>query len=229
VIRYENAEFCAPELGAVETNGAEVEIRVDPEDYGRIFVFDRAGTFVCVAINPERQGVDRRAVALATQAVEKATKKQARQQWREAQRQAGGDHRQLVEQLMAGKLAEAEKITALPEPVELIAPRAIEEMGKALAAAADLASSQPAPTAAEMEQVRQTRRIEAVDMPVIEESDQERYIRLVAAERSYGHAPAGQDAVFVEWFRATRMKQRWYAEEIDDLITLEQRRRRLAN
>ena len=137
VIRYENAEFCAPELGAVEVNGAEVEVRVDPDDYGRIFVFDRAGTFLCAAINPERQGVDRRAVAFATQAVEKASKKQARQEWRQHQKAAGGDHRELVERLMAGKLAEAEKITALPERVELVAPRAIEEMGKALAAAVE--------------------------------------------------------------------------------------------
>jgi hypothetical protein len=56
-------DYLAAGLGAIV--GDKVQVRYDPIDMGRVYLFSEAGEFICVASNPERTGIDRREVAKA--------------------------------------------------------------------------------------------------------------------------------------------------------------------
>lgn len=55
--------YAAPALGALV--GEKVEVRLDPSDLGRVWVFERDGVFLCEATDVTRLGADRRDTAIA--------------------------------------------------------------------------------------------------------------------------------------------------------------------
>ena len=65
-IRVEGGTYIAPELG--EHMRERVQVRRDPGDWGRIYVFEACGAFICVAEDPERTGIDRAEVAARAKA-----------------------------------------------------------------------------------------------------------------------------------------------------------------
>lgn len=132
-IRIDGGVYIAPELGDIRWSEARVECRRDPVDLGRIFVFAE-GAFICIAQDAERLGADRRVIAVAAKQVEKATKKQARQKLKEAEKLAGGDSRRLVEGYVESKLARGSGVVSMPVAGDVVAPAAVVEAGRALAA-----------------------------------------------------------------------------------------------
>ncbi len=68
-IRVEGAEFWAPDLIPYIGTGDRFDVRLDPEDMGRVWVYHADPfAFLCIAENPERAGLSR--AALAAEAVE---------------------------------------------------------------------------------------------------------------------------------------------------------------
>ncbi|MDR1659550.1 MAG: Mu transposase C-terminal domain-containing protein [Desulfovibrio sp.] len=77
-IHVGNGKYIAAELGAII--GSEVQVRMEEEDAGRIYVFDTNGIFICQAVDAEMEGVSRREIAVAARAVQNAVEnKKARE------------------------------------------------------------------------------------------------------------------------------------------------------
>lgn len=70
-IQVENADFYSHDLIPYIGTGERFEIRLDPEDMGRIWVYrPEPFQFVCIAENPERRGLDRAALAAEAKALQ---------------------------------------------------------------------------------------------------------------------------------------------------------------
>lgn len=110
-IKLDGAMFIAPELEAWV--GREVEIRYDPADLGRIYVFD-GSSFVCVAVCPERTGVDRRAIAVEAKRRQRARVAAGRKVLRAAAKAQG--LQQIAEEIVAAERERAANLVAFPQP-----------------------------------------------------------------------------------------------------------------
>ncbi len=114
-----------------------VHVRQDPTDYGRIVVYtapdaDGMSTFICVAEDPSRTGVDRQAVAAQARANWRARNRSERERTRELERQHLPSH--AIDKVLANAGREAGKVVALPV-------RGPEHRTGALDAAADAADA----------------------------------------------------------------------------------------
>ncbi|MDR2745694.1 MAG: Mu transposase C-terminal domain-containing protein [Desulfovibrio sp.] len=69
-IRVDKGTYIAPELGG--RVGDDVQVRMDEDNAGYIYVFDLNGIFICRAEDPELTGVSRRDIALAARRFQKA-------------------------------------------------------------------------------------------------------------------------------------------------------------
>ena len=108
-IRLFSRWFIAPELA--DWVRQRVQVRFDPGDFGRLYVFDGEGAFICRAEAPELTGIDRQKVA------QEATKRQ-RQRIREGRKALKKLGRQVnetevAEEILAGEMAVAEKVVPL--------------------------------------------------------------------------------------------------------------------
>ena len=83
-ISYNHGRYVAAELGLHMRR--RVQIRLDPADYGRLYVFDEAGAYLCVAEDAQRTGVDLATVAAQAKAKRKQADKQGRAWARELSR-----------------------------------------------------------------------------------------------------------------------------------------------
>jgi len=83
-LQVEGAWYVAPELGAYV--GERVELRIDPADIGRLYVFDSEGQFICVAECPERTGISRAEVAAQARALQRQRVLQEREALKAAAR-----------------------------------------------------------------------------------------------------------------------------------------------
>ncbi len=71
-IRVENADFWAVELIPHINTGERFDVRLDPEDMGRVWVYrSEPFEFLCIAENPERAGLSRAALAAEAQALQR--------------------------------------------------------------------------------------------------------------------------------------------------------------
>lgn len=84
-IRAENATFIAPELGL--HIGETVFVRHDPDDLGRIYVFDQNGEYICEAHNPESLGISRKEAAAQAKIAHKKLHEEKRKEIKAIQRQ----------------------------------------------------------------------------------------------------------------------------------------------
>ena len=112
-LHVDGGEYIAGELG--DHMDQWVEVRLDPGDYGRVYVFDRTGDilkFVCVAEDPLRTGIDREAVAI-----------EAKRRWRAANRAARKHASDLIraseadaamDAVLAHASAEAKRVVSFP-------------------------------------------------------------------------------------------------------------------
>ncbi len=126
-IRLDRGDFIAPELGPHV--GETMFVRYDPDDLGRIIVFDADGAFVCIAECPERTGLDRRAWALA-----------ARRLQADAVRASRAGARRLIADIAPGTLMDellaaardgSDRVTDLPRAADKYDTEALAEAAMA--------------------------------------------------------------------------------------------------
>lgn len=129
--------------------GARLEVRLDPADYGRVWVFAREGDilrFVCVAEDPLRTGIDREAVAA-----------EARRRWHAANREARRMARELaaatapeaaMDEVLAAASARAERVVEFPAPRQAHRTDALDAAVAAAEAAGEGAAVARAPNTA---------------------------------------------------------------------------------
>ncbi len=108
-LRIDKAWFCAGELGPLV--GQLVQVRRDPSDVGRVWVFDGDGRFVCTAICPARTGVSRAEIAARATALYREALKEGRAALREAKKAA--DTSQMAEEILAERLRQRANVVPL--------------------------------------------------------------------------------------------------------------------
>jgi len=214
-IRVENADFQAVELIPFINTGERFEVRLDPEDMGRVYVYrPDPFEFVCIAQNPERTGLDRRQLAAEAKALQDRLIADGKAQIRAAKRRF--KPHELADTLMSGALpapAPAATITALPRAA-LPAPATVTAAGSAglSAAARAIEATKPAtasPRTSE-DNARQAdiaRRIAAP--PTAPEKPEERWWRRAQAieARVAAGEPVSEDDL--DWLASNRTSA-WY-------------------
>jgi transposase InsO family protein len=126
-IRLDRGTYIAAALGSLV--GEQVECRHDPADLGRIYVFTTEGAFVAIAEDPERTGIDRRAVAQAAKAVARRGVSEQRARLKEAAK-ALPKGAALAEAILDAA-APAPNVVAFPRAAAPHSTPAIEQLGRA--------------------------------------------------------------------------------------------------
>lgn len=111
-IELDRAWFIAQELAL--HIGNPVHVRFDPQDLGRIYVFDQDENFLCVAECPERTGMDRREVGIKGRAMQTARKQEEKRALKATARRLGTDD--IVNEILAERAEAAGKLARLPLP-----------------------------------------------------------------------------------------------------------------
>jgi hypothetical protein len=131
-LRIESAEFVHPELtGHI---GERVKVKCDPDDLGRVYVYDGTGEqFICIAECPERLGIARVEVAAAARRRQKEALAEGRALLREAKKAFKAED--VVNVVLEHRLAEAAKVTMLPRASTPYTTPQLEAAGEAARAA----------------------------------------------------------------------------------------------
>jgi len=109
-LRVENANFIAREL--VHHVGERVQVRLDPEDMGRIVIYSIDGEFICVAECPERSGANRQEIAMIAKAEQRELQKENKRVFKALSR----EHKPhtIVDDVMRMKKADASQVVHFP-------------------------------------------------------------------------------------------------------------------
>jgi transposase InsO family protein len=126
-LKVEGGEYDHPKLGGRE--GERVFVRLDPEDIGRIYVFDTERAFICVAEDPAITGVSRAAVAAERKAHQRTV---IAEQKAELKRRTKSSVVTAME-MLAHEESQAGKVTAFPKRTEI---HETEDLAQAAIAAA---------------------------------------------------------------------------------------------
>lgn len=134
-VRVAGGDFVSPDLAGIE--GCTVDVRYDPADMGVIYLFDpRSGAFLARAVCPEREGIDRRAVAIEVKRRQRQIVADGRKKLRRMSKAVRAEG--VAQEILDAASAPAGRVVALPrraDPVDTAA----------LAAAAQAARSADAP------------------------------------------------------------------------------------
>ncbi len=131
-------EYIAAELGAHV--GADVTVRLDPTNPGRIHVYRRTGVegrrteFLCIAEDPEVTGADRAEIAARARALADTADREARQWAADLKRRYEPEG--AMDRMLARAAEEAENVVALPRRGEAHETPALAEAARAAGAAA---------------------------------------------------------------------------------------------
>lgn len=204
-LRVDGGTFIAGELGSHV--GAAVEVRRDPADLGRIFVFDAEGCFLCVAYDPDRTGIDPQAVAQAAKRLAAQDLLAARRRIREAAKGAPKGAA-LAEAIIESGRRQAGQVVAFPRPAAPHSTPALTEHGRA--ARADDAPQAPVRTIVDEERSRRFAETERARADKAggnaaraeKEARTLRGLRLLAAEEA-GADLAPDDAAWFGRYRTT--------------------------
>lgn len=141
-LRVENANFIARELA--HHVGERVQVRLDPEDMGRIVIYSLEGDFICVAECPERTGANRQEIA----AIAKAEQRQVQRDLRAAQKANAREHRphEIVDAVMAMKRGDANQVVTFTGADARNTAHETPALSAAAIAARRLAGERDAPT-----------------------------------------------------------------------------------
>jgi transposase InsO family protein len=204
-IRIDGGIFIAPELGSHV--GSPVEVRRDPADLGRIYVFDAEGCFLCVAYDPDRVGIDRVAVAQAAKRIAQDDVLAARRRMREAAKgRPKGEA--LHDAIIQSGQRQASQVVAFPRPAAAHSTAALAAHGRA--ARADEAPQAPVRTIIDEERSRRFAETERARADKAggnaaraeKEARTLRGLRLLAAEEA-GADLAPDDAAWFGRYRTT--------------------------
>ncbi len=111
-VQVDGIHYIAPEMG--ERIGERVEVRYDPADRGRLFIFAASGAFLFLAEDPHRTGCDVTAMAVSAKARASRADCAARDTAR-ALKRTHAPERAMSDVLDAGH-HDAGKVVALPRP-----------------------------------------------------------------------------------------------------------------
>ncbi len=141
-LRVDGGVYIAAELGAVGV-GEVVRVRLDPTDRGRIHVYTMDWTFVCVAEDPLRTGIDRAEVAARAKALAREKDRTARGWAQDLIRRHRPEAAMDEVLALAGK--RAGKVVALPRPAQTHDTPALAAAAEAAAHASARTESPAAP------------------------------------------------------------------------------------
>ena len=111
-LKIDDAWFIAPEL-AVNLVGRDVQVRLDPLDLGRVYVF-HDGQFICVAECPERTGMNRQEVAQKAKKMQAAEVSRQKRELKAMARKVNTDD--VVQEILRHNAAQAGTLVAMPKP-----------------------------------------------------------------------------------------------------------------
>ncbi|MEN9844127.1 MAG: transposase, partial [Pseudomonadota bacterium] len=167
-------DYIAAELGAMV--GDKVQVRYDPVDLGRVYLFNEAGEFLCIACNPERTGIDRREVAKAASVEQKRIVKGLKKELKTAKSKA--DLKTIGQSIATKAAIDAGKVIPLfgtAEEYQNPQLLSAEEAAKAATETIPVARERTAADAVALAEV--TAQIEAKEQQQAEEMDHEQRIR----------------------------------------------------
>ena len=129
-IKVDGGLYVAAEL--VARQGDFVQARRDPADWGRIYVFAMDGTFICLADDPGRTGVDREAVATESKRRWRARNKAARKLVRDLDKAAHPG--EVADAALEYAKDEASRVRSFPAPAAAHGTPELDAAAKAAAA-----------------------------------------------------------------------------------------------
>lgn len=172
-LQIDGGWFIAPEL-AVNLIGRQVQVRLDPTDLGRVYVF-HDGQFICVAECPERTGMDRQRVAQQAKQLQTAEVSRQKRELKALARRVNTD--EVVQEILRADAERAGKLVSLPRPAA-----AVDTQGTRAAAAAVQAVDNPQsniPLAIQRQQALAAKSAPApVDIPLSDEAKFRRWLEL---------------------------------------------------
>lgn len=185
-------------IGADLDVGRRVHVRLDPDDVGRIWVYtdEDPWRFLCVASNPELEGLNRAEMAARIRALQAATIKAGKGELRRLERKAD------VHAVARRMIGEAPVGGDRPDNVTYLTP-ALEEAARAV-----VARRMPAPARPFLDTA-------SFDAPVPEEQPHERYARwkqLKALADAGAEIPADQ----ADWLHVYPTTPQWRAHRMAD-------------
>lgn len=210
-LKIDGAWFIAPEL-AVNLIGRDVQVRLDPVDLGRVYVFHE-GDFVCVAECPERTGMNRQAVA---QQAKRMQVEEVNRQKRELKALARKvDTTQVVDAILRQNAVDAGKLVAMPK-----ASTPFETQGTRAAAAATHAVDRGMNSAIppDLQRHMERRRAESIQRAPVShlKTDEEKFVEwleLDALHRRGESLPADRVKFHADWPKSTRWKVQWQSHQ----------------
>jgi putative transposase len=167
-------EYIAPGLGA--RVGDKVQVRYDPIDLGRMYVFSEHFEFICIACNPERTGISRQELAMAAKHEQDsdvaAFKTEIKKIKKAANVKAEGKLIASKEAIAAGKVVPIFQRTESHQPHHLLSA---EDAAKAASEIIPVARERTAADAVALAEV--TAQVEAKEQQQSEAMDHEQRIR----------------------------------------------------
>ncbi|MCA1910258.1 MAG: DDE-type integrase/transposase/recombinase [Magnetospirillum sp.] len=158
-----------------------VFVRLDPHDMGVIWVFtEDHSEFICKAVNVERQGIDRAAMAGEAHAAQKAHLDDLRAKHRAARR--GFKPHVMVERRLVAARNAATKVVTLTRASETTSTPALDAIGKGMAAGKPVAAK-PATAAQQARQARLEAEMTAPAQVVTLNTKAAQFARAVELER----------------------------------------------
>lgn len=151
-IRHEGAYFIHAELARLDVIGNPVEIYLDPNNLGRLYVWQE-GRFLCVAECPERTGINPAEVAAHARGIQNKEVAEKRREWAKARRDMPMSTAELVQDLIRHYAEQAGKLTAIQRGEEYRTERLAEAEKAALACDGPSASESSAELEAEAKQL----------------------------------------------------------------------------
>lgn len=129
-IKFDQAYFVDPALA--DRVGEQVLVRYDPSDMGRCFVFDGAGTFLCVAVCADRLGLNPQAIAQEAMARQRAKVSEGRKHLKSLARKV--KPHEVADQILYEAVTQQQKLSAFPLPTQSYDIPALAEAATAVEA-----------------------------------------------------------------------------------------------
>lgn len=126
-IALDQTWFIAPDLAL--HIGATVQVRYDPQDLGRIYVFAESGEYLCTAEAPQRTGMDRQEVAAKARELQKAVIQEERRALKAAAKRLKTDD--IVQEILVERAQAAGKLALLPAAAEPHSTDALDQAARA--------------------------------------------------------------------------------------------------
>jgi hypothetical protein len=216
-VRYEHHYYIAPELSA--HTGREVQLRLDPEALGRLYVYSLDDEYICMAQAPELTGIDRREIAAAGRSHQKRLMAEQAKERRALARRIKRDP---SEAILEHRVAEAKQVTALPHRATPYSTPALVQHGRA-------ARATDKPKGREVDSDRHAEFVASFDptpTPIERHDPRRTYARWMRiAERIERGEPVSEDErVGLERYRQTpeHASMREFFEDFADQISIDE-------